>query len=153
MAPPPMAPPMPGPGVRPTGATVIAVIEGILGVLFAIVGLLLLVGAGLVGGLVGTTTDPNAQGLGAVFAGIAGVFAIIVILIAVLYLAIAFGVWKGRTWSWMLGVVVSIIALVFAVLGLTGGIDVGTIISVALPAVVLYFFFQPEVKRWLGRPA
>ena len=78
---------------------------------------------------------------------------IILALIAILYFAIAYGVWKGRGWSWMLGMVVSIIAIVFGVLGLSGGVSLGSLISLALPVVVVYFLWQPEVKRWLGRPA
>ena len=111
-----------------------------------------MVGAGVLGSLVGSAGDvENAQGLGAIFAGLGFVFGIIIILLGALYLAIAYGVWKGRGWAWMLGVVVSIIALIFAVLGLTGGVTVSSIISVALPALVLFFFWQPDVTRWLGR--
>lgn len=154
MAPPPapMAPPpaMAATG-RPTGATVISVIDGIIGVLALLAGLLFMVGMSVVGGLANNSTD--TQGLGGVFAGVGIVFGVIIILIGVLYLAIAYGVWKGRGWSWMLGMVVSIIAIVFGVLGLSGGVSLGSLISLALPVVVVYFLWQPEVKRWLGRPA
>lgn len=156
MPPTPMAPPpapAPAPMSRPTGATVISVIDGIVGVLALLAGVLLIVGAGVLGSVLGSAADPNAPGLGAMFAGLGIVFGIIVLLIGVLYLAIAYGVWKGRSWAWMLGVVVAVVATVFAVLGLAGGITVSNILSVALPILVLYFFWQPEVKRWLGRPA
>ena len=157
MAPPPMPPMAPAPGqmavagARPTGATVISVIEGIIGVLALLAGLLFMVGMSVVGGL--ANNQPNAQGLGGVFAGVGIVFGVIIILIGLLYLAIAYGVWKARSWSWMLGMIVSIIAIVFGVLGLSGGVSVGSIISLALPIIVVYFLWQPEVKRWLGRPA
>lgn len=144
-------PPMPGPAVRPTGATVVAVIDGIIGVLALLAGLLVMVGMGVLGGLAGAGTD--TPGLGAVFAGLGVVFGIIIILIGLAYLAVAYGVWKGRGWAWMLGIVVSIIAIVFGVLGLSGGLTASNIVSIALPAVVLYYLWQPEVKRWLGRPA
>jgi uncharacterized membrane protein (DUF2068 family) len=140
--------------VRPTGATVISVIDGILAVLLLLVGVLLMVGGSLLGGVVGNQADvENAAGLGAVFAGVGIVFGVIVVLIGLLYLAIAYGVWKGRSWSWMLGMIVSIIAIVFGVLGLAGGVSLSSIISLALPIIVVYFLMQPEVKRWLGRPA
>jgi hypothetical protein len=156
MAPPPMAPMAPAPGqmaaagVRPMGATVISIIEGIIGVLALLAGLLFMIGMSVVGGL--ANSNANAQGLGGVFAGVGIVFGVIIILIGVLYLAIAYGVWKGRSWSWMLGMIVSIIAIVFGVLGLSGGVSLTSIISLALPIVVVYFLWQPEVKRWLGRP-
>ena len=135
------------------GATVIAVIEAILGVL-GILGALVLIGiGGLAGGLVGSSGAEGAGAAGGLLTGIGVIGGIIFLAIGLLYIAIAYGVWKGRGWAWMLGVVVTVIGLVFGVLGLTGGISVSSIISLALPIVVLYYFMQPDVKRWLGRPA
>jgi uncharacterized membrane protein (DUF2068 family) len=113
-----------------------------------------MVGMSLLGGAVGSSPDvQGAPGVGGILAGVGIVFGIIVLLIGLLYLAIAYGVWKGRGWAWMLGLIVSIIAIIFGVLGLAGGISVSSIISLALPIIVVYFLWQPEVKRWLGRPA
>src|SRR5215210_4435352 len=121
--------------VRPQGATVIAIIEGILAVL-ALLGALVLIGiGGLAGGLVGASGGEGSAAAGGLVAGFGIVGGLIFGLIGVLYLAIAYGVWKARSWSWMLGVVVTIIGLVFAVLGLSGGISISSIISLALPIV------------------
>jgi hypothetical protein len=150
MAPPPMAP---APMVRPMGATVVAIIEGILGVLLLLAALAAIGLMGLAGGLVGTSGAEGGAAAAGLLAGFGVVFGIILGAIGVLYIAIAYGVWKGRGWSWMLGVVVSIIAIVFGVLGLSSGINASTIISLALPIAVVYFLWQPDVKRWLGRPA
>jgi len=153
----PMAPMTPAPAapvttVRPMGATVVTVIESILAV-FLFLGALALIGlGGVAGGLVGSSNDPNAAGIGAVLAGAGFVFGLILLLLGLLYVAIAYGVWKGRSWSWMLGMVVSIIAIVFGVLGLSNGVNLGSIISLALPVAVVYYLWQPDVKRWLGRP-
>ena len=156
MAPPP-APMAPPPatmaGVRPMGATVITVIEAILGVLLSIVALGALFLGSIAGGLGGLSNVENGAAVGGILAGVGFFFGIIAVLIASLYFAIAYGVWKGRSWAWMLGMIVSIIAIVFGVLGLSGGVSVGSIVSLALPIVVVYFLWQPDVKRWLGRPA
>ncbi len=135
------------------GATVITVIEVILGVLISIVALGALFIGSIAGGLGGLSGVENGAAVGGILAGVGFFFGIIAALLAVLYFAIAYGVWKGRTWAWTLGVVVSIIGLVFAVLGMTGGVSASSLISLALPIVVLYYFMQPDVKRWLGRPA
>lgn len=156
MSPPPAmpAPAMSGAAaVRPMGVTVISVIAGIQAVLLILAALAVILGASLLGGLAGSQGGVEGAAVGGAFAGLGIIFGVIVGVIAALYAAIAYGAWKGRSWAWMLGVVVSIIALVFAVLGLSGGINLSTIISLALPAVVLYFLFQPDVKRYLGRPA
>jgi hypothetical protein len=149
MAPPP-APPAAG---RPTGATVITIIEAILGVLGALAALALIGFGTIAGGLGGLSDVEGGAAVGGILAGFGFFFGIILALIAILYFAIAYGVWNGRGWAWMLGVIVSIIAVVFGVLGLSGGVSVFNLIQLALPIVVLYFLWQPDVKRWLGRPA
>lgn len=146
-------PPIASAGVRPTGATVIAVIDGILGVLAILGGVLVMAGGALLGGIAGSSGANGGAAAGGILAGAGFIFGIIVILVGVLYLAVAYGVWKARGWAWMLGMVVSIIFLVLGVLGLSGGISVYNIIEVVLPAVVIYFLWTPEVKRYLGRPA
>jgi hypothetical protein len=155
MAPPPMAPPPMGPAAaaRPMGATVITIIEAILGV-FLLLAAIAAIGLGsLAGGLVGSSGVEGGAAAAGILAGLGIFFGIIALALAILYFAIAYGVWKARSWAWMLGVVVSIIGLVFGVLGLSGGITLGNLVSLALPIVVLYFFWQPDVKRYLGRPA
>jgi len=167
MAPPPAAPAAPagwsapaappamaaaGGGARPTGATVITIVAGIEGVLLLLAGLLLILGTSLIGGLVGSSGAENAGVTGGFLAGLGIVLAIIVFVIGVLYLMIAYGMWNARRWSWILAAVVYIIALVFGVLGLTGGVSAyGLIVGIVIPAVVLYFLWQPDVKRYLGR--
>jgi hypothetical protein len=138
---------------RPTGATIIAIIEGILGVLLALVALAAIGLGGLAGGIIGSSGVEGGAAAAGILAGLGFIFGIISLLLAILYFAIAYGVWKGRGWAWMLGVVVSIIGIVFGVLGLSGGVSVSNLISLALPIVVIYFLWQPDVKRWLGRPA
>jgi hypothetical protein len=145
-----MAPPAVG---RPTGATVIAIIEAILGVLGALAALALVGLGSIAGGLGGLSDVEGGAAVGGILAGLGFFFGIILALIAILYFAIAYGVWNGRGWAWMLGVIVSIIAIVFGVLGLSGGVSAFNLIQLALPIVVLYYLWQPDVKRWLGRPA
>jgi hypothetical protein len=113
-----------------------------------------LLGTAVLGGAAGSVDEQaGVPGLGGMFAGLGIVITIIFVLLAVLYFAVAFGVWKGRRWAWMLGVVVSIIFLVLSLLGLAGNVNVVSILLVAAPIVTLYFLWQADVKRWLGRPA
>jgi hypothetical protein len=49
-------------------------------------------------------------------------------------------------------VVVWIITLIFGILGITGGINAfNLVLQVVFPIVALYFLWQPDVKRALGR--
>ena len=137
------------------GATVITILSSVLGAFFILAGLFIALGSAALGGLVGAAgaQNPGAAGIGGMFAGLGIVFAIVIFVIAGLYIASAYGVWKARGWAWMLTVVVSIIFLVFGVLGLAGDINLFSIFFVAAPVVTLYFLFQRDVKRYLGRAA
>jgi hypothetical protein len=138
---------------RPTGATVIVIIETILGI-FALIGALALIGLlGIGGAILGSSDVEGGAAVGGILAGLGLVFGLIIGVIGALYLAIAYGVWKARGWAWMLGMVVSIIGIVFGVLGLSGGVNLFNLVSLALPIVVVYYLWQPDVKRYLGRPA
>jgi len=134
---------------RPMGLTVAAILAAILGVFAALGALLLIVGGSLLGGAAGAS---GATGLGTVLAG-AGIFVgIIALLVALAYLATAFGNWRGRSWSWTLGMVVWVVTLVFGVLGIASNFSItGLIFQIAFPVVAIYFLWQPEVKRALGR--
>lgn len=135
------------------GATIVVVIEAILGVLL-LLGALALIGLGGLGGaMLGSSSVEGGAAAAGLLAGFGIVTGVILGIIGVLYLAVSYGVWKARSWSWMLGVIISIVAIVFGVLGLSGGISLGSIISLALPIVVVYFLWTPDVKRYLGRPA
>jgi hypothetical protein len=146
MSPPPMAAPMAA--GRPTGVTVVAIISAIYGALATLGGLLLILGASVLGGL---AAGSDAGVLGGALAGVGIFFAALVILIAVGFLATAYGLWNRRSWSWMLGMILWIITLVFAILGLAGGINASNIIGLVAAGVSVYFLWQPEVKRYLGR--
>ena len=122
----------PTPSGRPTGATIIAIIEAILGVLGALAALVLVGFGSIVGGLGGLSDVEGGAAVGGILAGLGFFFGIILALIAILYFAIAYGVWNGRGWAWMLGVIVSIIAIVFGVLGLSGGVSVFNLVQLAL---------------------
>src|SRR5262249_44573382 len=87
MQPPPMQP-MAG---RPMGATVVAIIDGILGVLAVLLGVLAMAGGALLGGIAGSSGVDGGAAAGGLLAGVGFIFGIIVILIGVLYLAIAYG--------------------------------------------------------------
>jgi hypothetical protein len=140
-----------GAGARPTGIVVAAILAAINGILLVLGALLVMVGSSFVGGAIGS--DANGSGaLGGAVAGIGFVFGIIVLLIALCFLAVAIGNWRGRSWSWVLGLIVWIITLVLGVLGLSSNANLFSIVlEVAFPAIALFFLWQADSKRWLGR--
>lgn len=137
---------------RPTGITILAILALIGGVFGLIGGLGMIAGGALIGGMVG-----GAEG--AAFGGFAFVLGIITLIGAVVYLAFFFGSWTAKPYGWMLGIIAalwSIVTQAITVL-LSGDImgnlfNVGTIIGVAIPVVIMYYLMTPGVKAYFGRP-
>ncbi|HLA17591.1 MAG TPA: hypothetical protein VJZ72_11910 [Candidatus Limnocylindrales bacterium] len=136
---------------RPTGITILAILSIIGGVFGLIGGLGLIAGGALLGGAVGGTT-------GAALGGMAFVFGIVTLGFAVAYIAFAYGAWTLKPWGWMLGVIMALASLVWTAIGilLSGNImgnllSVSTIISVAIPLIILYYLNTPVVKSAFGR--
>jgi hypothetical protein len=134
---------------RPTGITILAILALIGGIFGIIGGLGLIAGGALIGGAVG-----GAEG--AAFGGLAFIFGIITLGLAIAYLAFAYGSWGLLAWGWALGVILSLANIVWTlVTAVMGGtlISISTIIGVAIPAIILYYLNTPAVKQAFGRPA
>ena len=69
-----------------------------------------------------------------VLAGLGGLF----ILIGLVELLLAWGLYTGKNWA-------RIVAIIFAILGLLA-IPIGTIISI----IILYYLTRPHVKAFFG---
>jgi hypothetical protein len=106
------APGYAAPPPRPLGVTFAAIFLIIVGVLALLIGVLALAGGALLGGAL-----QDVQG-GGLLAGFAAFFGILIILWAVLHLVGGIGSLQGKGWGRWTGIVVSVIALVFGVLGL-----------------------------------
>jgi len=137
---------------RPMGITILAILSVIGGIFGLIGGLGLIAGGALLGGAVGGTT-------GAALGGMAFIFGIVTLGFAVAYIAFAYGAWTLKAWGWMLGVIMALASIVWTILGivLSGDIvanliSVSTIISVAIPLIILYYLNTPVVKSAFGRP-
>lgn len=106
---------------RPLGVAIIAILIGIFGAFTVLGGLLLLVGV-TVGLAVGV---PSFLGVGGIL------LALIVLILGVVLLAVAYGLWDLRMWALALAVIVLLLEIVFY--GLAGAyLSVGFIVSVLL---------------------
>jgi hypothetical protein len=128
---------------RPTGVTILAVLAAIGGV-FSIFGGLSLVALGGAIGAATSSTDLGILGIG---------FGAYMFVIGALYLLMSFGFWTAKPWGWILGIAIAIVSMAGTiaqlVLGYTGIFS--AVISVIVPAIILYYLNQPAVKRYFGR--
>ena len=114
---------------RPTGVTVLAILGFIFGGLAILSGLVMsAIGASMV-----------AQGWQYMGGGLLGAGMLVYGIVAIV---ISWALWTGKTWGWWLEVIFSAIGVLSI---LTGNI-VGAVIS----AVILWYFFKPEVKDYFG---
>lgn len=140
---------MNGTTARPTGITILAILALIGGVFGLIAGLGLIAGGALLGGIVGGAT-------GAQLGGLAFIFGIITLGLAVAELAFAYGAWTLQPWGWPLGVILQLANLVWIAVTAVASGDLigslsGSIISIAVAAIILWYLNQPTIKAAFGR--
>ena len=130
-----MTQPVPTTRERPLGVTILAILAAILGVL----------------GLLGSVALLGLSGVAGVGGGV--LWGILSLVLAVAYLAFAYGAWSLQPWAWTLGVGIAAVGILWALYWFTqpGGSIVSLIINVALSGVILYYLFQPDVKAAFGR--
>ncbi len=128
---------------RPTGVTILAVLEIIAGILmlFGTAGMLFL-----------ATLGGKMPGVGIFFGMFALAMAFIFIVLAVLAFVVAYGLWNGRGWAWWLAIILSAISLITNLGSLVTG-NPGGIVGLVIAIVILYYLTRPHVKRFFGRPA
>src|SRR5216110_4077861 len=119
---------------RPIGATVIAVVA-------AVGGLLSLFGSASV--LAGTATGPFA-------------IAIIVVIFGILGLALGAGFYTGARWAWMAGIIIYIVSIGLGIAEIVYGGNVGFIggiIRTIAGIVIPVYLKRPGPKRFFGKGA
>lgn len=135
---------------RPTGVTIIAILNIIGGIVMLIAGL----GLAAIGALFPAGFDTMDTGLMGMPAAVAGAMGIavggILIALAIVSFIVAYGLLKGMGWAWTLTVVLSVISIALNVISLVSG-NFGGIISIAISAVVLYYLYRPHVKAYFGK--
>lgn len=124
--------PVPATKVRPLGVTILAVLNALSALSFIFIGV----------GMIAVTATGILAGLGIILGGF-------VILIGVVQLLIAFGLWKGWGWAWFVALIFGILGIIFGLLSLTSGLT--GILGLVINIVIVYYLFQPRVKAYFGR--
>lgn len=125
---------------RPTGVTVLAILD-IIG------GSLCVIGTVAFYLLVSTLESYLLrQVLGTVMMAIAAVGGIF----GILYLVAAYGLWIGKGWAWWLTIILSILGLMGGLMYMIGGLPYG-IIPIAIDILIIYYFTRPNVKAFFGK--
>ena len=74
------------------------------------------------------------------------------IIFAVLDFVIAYGLWVGRKWAWVLSVVFSVFGIIIAVFSLFLRPRMGQLYALLIDLVILFYLMQPRVQSYF-RPS
>ncbi len=142
---------------RPTGVTIIAVLDFIGGAIVAIAGLLVFAGGSMLSGLL---AGANAGAGSGVAAGLGAIVGVICLVFAALAIAIGIGLLKLMNWARILSVVLAALGILNTLRSITtifhGGSSgiVVTLVVLAFDIWVIWYMFTPGVKAaFAGRSA
>jgi hypothetical protein len=155
--------------IRPLGITIIAILSIISGILLVFVGLSS-VGTGALFSTAstgGSNTPNEYSSIGSTFGMAFLLLGAILLAVGIGYLAVSYGLLKGRGWAWTITVILTIMGIVVQVVsGITVSIiavsisnDSNTviqgvlwqIIGLAVDIVILYYLYRPNVKAFFGK--
>ena len=134
---------------RPTGVTVLAILE-ILGGLAGLVGGAALIGvAALVSSSNFATLYPQLAGIGSVSTLLYALGALALIF-GILGLVLGIGFLGGKGWAWTLGIVVGVLNIVVSIAETAIGFS-SNIIGIIFPIIIIYYLMRPHVKAFFGK--
>jgi len=87
-----------------------------------------------------------ASEIGALGAAIGG----ITLIMGLIQLVIAWGLWTGKGWAWLLGLIFGVLGILMALASMVGG-NFSSLVSLAINAIIVYYLYTPPVKAFFGR--
>ncbi len=136
---------------RPTGVTIIAILNIIGGIIMLIAGIAVVAVGSLLPDIFEEGFETGAMGMPVALAGVAAVaVGAVIIALGIFSFVVAYGMLKGMSWAWTLTVVLSIISIVLNAVSLASG-NFGGIVNIIISAIVLYYLYRPHVKAYFGK--
>ncbi len=131
---------------RPTGVTILAILEVLEGLFGILAGLGLLAA----GAILGTGMFEIPAMLGALAGALVGALGLMMLVFGIVSFLLAYGLWNGRRWAWTWTLVFAVIGLIFGVLQMLGSPGSG-IVQVIISGIIIYYLYRPYVKTYFGK--
>lgn len=129
---------------RPKGVVILAILNligGILGIIFGLI-FFLFGSLGTVGGFVSGQADFTGSSFFMVITSIIG------LVNSILSLGISYGLLMMKNWAWTMAVAIQFIyALTYITSILNGKNLLGSLLSLVIASLILYYLYQPNVKQ------
>jgi lysylphosphatidylglycerol synthetase-like protein (DUF2156 family) len=132
---------------RPTGVSIIAILDLISGTLFFLLGVFVVAVSGT------STTFNQVYGSYPGYASISGYGVVLGGFLAVgglLAIFVGYGIWTGKDWAWTLAVVLYALGLVFSLFAVAIGTYSG-LVGLIVEALFLWYLWRPNVRSYFGR--
>lgn len=146
--------PAAAPQARPPGVTLIGIgmllAAGLAGVGILFILFMMFLGASIFGAMESAFPFGLFGVLGAAMAIVWLFAAIFLAAFVALGIATGLGILKGKSWAWVVTLVLAGLTGLNGIGGLASG-DFEGAVGIVVAALVIWYFFQPDVKRWFGR--
>ena len=73
----------------------------------------------------------------------------VLIIVALLDVVFAWGLWSGKGWAWILALIFAVLGILFSLVSLVRG-GLGSIVVLVIDAVIVYYLTRPNVKAFFG---
>ena len=128
---------------RPIGITIISVLMIIGGLILIFTGITPL----FIGPLISMDSDPSFGTLGSLIT-IAG---LTLVALGIASLIVSWGLLKGKRWARTITLIISVIAIIVAIISLATSGDLTHLISVIIYGIIIYYMFTDKVKLFFGK--
>jgi hypothetical protein len=133
---------------RPTGVTVLAILD-ILGGIVGLAAGALFIG---IAALASSSLAAQYPALGSI-SGIASILyalGALALILGIISIVVAIGFLGGRGWAWTLGIVVSIINIIVSIVETVIGFS-SNLIGIIFSIIIIYYLMRPHVKAYFGK--
>jgi ABC-type branched-subunit amino acid transport system permease subunit len=126
---------------RPLGITLLAILHVLQAVILFFGGIALIA--------LGAFLRRGFFGLPRFLHGAVSLIGAVVIVVGLLYLGLAWGLWTGKGWAWVLSLILAVLGIIVSLISLVRG-GFGTLIVLILDAIIVFYLFRPNVRTFFG---
>jgi hypothetical protein len=128
---------------RPTGITIISILMIIGGIILLFTGITPL----FLGPLISIDSDGSTSELGLLIT----IGGLVLVGLGIASFIVSWGLLKGKRWARTITLIISIIAIIFAIVTLVSSEDLIHIIPVIIYGIIIYYMFTDKVKLFFGK--
>ena len=78
-------------------------------------------------------------------------FTVILLLLAIVELALAYGFLSGKNWAWMFGLLFAVLGTAVSIFSLYLTFRPGGLLYLIIDLIVIYYLMQPRVQQYFHR--